>query len=445
MRLLFSLLFIFTLAACASSKNTNDKLVQLKDQPQQQAIVAQKLAQGEQDVSYLINLSKEYALAYDRSERIADLDAAITTLQPALAQFPSHKRLNLYHYRLVSIKGSIGYSSAIAQAEQLYGKHPFIQKSTLAPPAFLQAIQDFKHYRFKDMKNGLLRAIEQNPKFARSYLLLGNFYRQNRQPELAEYVYQQGLPYQDQVTALQMHRWLFSIYRQAFREARCEDNTSYTVSRMLPSYKAVISAEPKIGRHHAEFARMLQLVGLTELSLFQFKRASQLSVEHFAKPSLFAEHLFLTGRFADAQAVIDNAKQNQAGSPELNAIAFYLALANQDWQSAQAIYQTNHEPEDAHIYLYLQLLTATNSSQHINQSDWLNSLHLYQQKNLSKQDLLAKADDSCKLLEAQFLMGFEAKLNQDNRASQAHFEKIRAMGLTGFYETSLVEHWMSQL
>ena len=406
---------------------------------------------SKENPAFLANLGDLYKKAYELSNNKIFRKKALNAYQEFSKLAPNHFQVFAVIYNLKAesaVDGDIDFSSL----KSYYAAHPQLKNTTIPGPSFYQSYALIKE-RSSD-KNRILKLLKQslkeNPKALGPYSLLILQHLDNKRFLLAEAILKQAkkkFPDSNRLRGLQANITYDKINAQD-----CVISDKNLLKKGIVNFKELLKDNPNNLDARLSLARLYRALGLYQLSLAEYNRAIELDDGLSAKAGKVQALIFLD-RMDDATALISEIGKTH---PNYRAnFADWLSVGGR-WDESLKLFVLGFERikgvidfYDVQWYAFATLMlndkeTAQKAMEEklgfIKMNKWESTLSKFFLDKISKEKLLEKATNSCRLTEAFYSIAM-FEWQQGNIASALdYFSKIKAEKVFPYVEYAAAKY-----
>ncbi len=439
-KLIVSFMLAFSLSACIATDKNRQVLTPIQIQDQQLLETAKKFPK---DTVALNQLAENRVKRFDKTDKLVDLDLAISTLEMLIERKPEHREALFQLYRLNLLKGYANNYYDIEHWQSFYHQHDFFKLLNLAPPEYMKyLLPSEKPLTPEQIEQVLKTSLKANPSFINGYLELAKFYQQQNKLQLAIFLLElaeQKLPKDIEITARLNDARLGYVY-----EHMCSEDVTPLVKKTFNGYKALTGLSPDNAQFHSNLSLVSRYLGKNTLSKFSAKKAAKLDA---SQQGNLIEAYFWANNLDDVRHRLENEAPNVMNVDDLYVLIF-THLVEQNWQEAMQLMPIYLSKEEVSFYGILygayayQMAGKTDEFKDVlitampkvSLKPWQKEMLKFAQQEITEQELLAKSKNDCNATEAYFLLALDAQGKGNEKAFIKKLKALTNYNISIFYE-----------
>jgi hypothetical protein len=452
MKVIYSILMIVLLSACANTEKASVASLPKTNSPQLQ--LAKKVQLYPKDTVALTQLASIQLKQYEADQNLYSLNQVIASYEELLKRQPYNHEVVLQFYRLNLFKGMAVHHYDVAHWQQFYQQQPFLKNIDLAPPEYMALlIAPNDSLSNKDRIKILKATLQANPNFVNGYLTLTAMYSEQKKSQMSLFLLETANKYSPQ--NIDVIAPLNELRVDKIFDQLCEADVSKPLEKAFEDYKLLVKNFPENPYYHMQLSTVLRLMGRVRMSSFSAKKAASLAIE-------------FQGSFAEAQFWSGNNKAlteyfSTKEMTNLNVDDLYLELlfnlTNFNWQQTANLVDEYITRNDLSFYGVLYGAYAykmlgqddmaeqvlTKGLRNVVVKPWQQHLLDFANQKTSAKALMAASKNKCNQSEAYFIQGlFELEAGNTD-AFEKNMTAIVNLSIYPFYEYASAKNIMKRL
>jgi predicted Zn-dependent protease len=405
---------------------------------------------------HLYNLGYNHMQLGVNNHDARDLKLAAGYLNRVLALVPGNQSvLNALYNVYYDDTFNNRYLAAYDKARDTWLQLTESTRLTMNPPSLARYVaqliwQEKNHQpNRQELRETLLRAIQENPNNDKAYIQLAKIYSDDHYFALALATLKLGA--ENISNSADLYKTLAITYEQRAESTNCNYEHPGDIANSIKYFKLAVPLKPEDAQLHynlayAFFDQNLQQLGLNEsgLAMELGKQAGDLALN--------AQHYSMLGMHDKANKLLNAALSQGYSTAESGVHEIYMNQG--DWKNAANSFNNYLKAQTSYtVYDLIKSDMIANQTQQrpaiINQkislgSDWEEALFNYWSAKISSEDLKKRAHNACEKTEYYFYTGYRDLMAGQQAQAKTKFTAALNQNTYRFIERPLARLFLQQ-